>query len=104
MAAPIIPFRPPPSHEDAEERVRELARNTGNIFWSEHAQERMTEREIFMREALGTIREGRIDGKVVHDGPDRWKMTLRRRHAGRTVQVVVAISDSEGRLDVITVM
>ena len=68
MVSSIAPFRQPPSHEDAQGRVRELARNTGNIFWSEHAQERMNERDIIMREALGTIRGGRVDGRIVPDG------------------------------------
>ena len=104
MESLIVPFRQPPSHDDAQGRVRELARNTANIFWSEHAQQRMNERDIIMREALGTIRGGRIDGKIVSDGESRWKMTLRYRFAGRTVKVVVAISDHDDSLDVITAM
>ncbi|MDD9984392.1 MAG: DUF4258 domain-containing protein [Gammaproteobacteria bacterium] len=104
MDSLIVPFRQPPSHEDAQGRVRELARNTANIFWSEHAQQRMNERDIIMREALGTIRRGRVDGKIVPDGENRWKMTLRRRFAGRTVKVVIAVSDHDDNLDVITVM
>ena len=60
----------------------------------------MDEREISAREALVAIREGQIDGRIV---PDGWKATLRRRHAGRTVRVVVAISDDDD-LVVITVM
>ena len=104
MESSIVPFRQPPSNEDAQRRVRELAGNTGNIFWSEHAQERMNERDIIMREALGAIRGGRIDGKIVPDGESRWKMTLRRRFAGRTVKVVVAISDDDDNVDVITAM
>ena len=84
--------------------MRELAGNTANIFWSEHAQQRMHERDVIMREALGTIRGGRIDGKIVPDGGSRWKMTLRHRVAGRTVKVVVAISDDDDNLDVITAM
>lgn len=104
MESSVVPFRQPPSHEDAQERVRKLARNTGNIFWSEHAHVRMNERDIIMREALGTIRGGRIDGKIVPDGESRWKMTLRRRFAGRTVRVVVAVSGHDDNLDVITSM
>ena len=104
MESSIVPFRQPPSQEAAQERVRELARNTGNIFWSEHAQERMSERDIFMREALGALRGGRIDGKIVPDGENRWKLTLRRRFAGRIVRVVAAISDHDDSLDIITAM
>ena len=84
-------------------RAREIARKTDKIWWSEHCRERMEEREINAREALSTIREGQIDGTIVPDGDDGWKMTLRRRNAGRTVQIVVAISERDG-LTVITVM
>ena len=63
----------------------------------------MDEREISAREALGTIREGQVDGRIVPDGDQGWKMTLRRRHAVRTVQVVIAISDDD-ELVVITAM
>ena len=104
MASSIVPFRQPPSYEDAQARVCELAKRTGNTFWSEHTQERMNERDILMREALETIRGGRIDGKIVADGATRWKMTLRRRFAGRTVRVVVSVSDHDDNLDVITAM
>ena len=104
MESSIVPFRQPPSHEDTQERVHDLAKRTGNIFWSDHAQERMNERDIIMREAPGTIRGGRIDGKIVPDGEGRWKMTMRRRFVGRIVQVVVAVSDHDDNLDVITVM
>ena len=104
MESSVVPFRQPASPEDAHERVRELARDTANIFWSDHAQERMNERDIIMREALGTIRAGRVDGKIVPDGESRWKMTLRRRFAGRTVKVVVAVSDHDDNLVVVTAM
>ena len=75
----------------------------GNIWWSEHGRERMGEREIGVRKTLGAIRDGQIDGRIVTDGDQEWRKTLRRRHAGRTVQVVVAISDNDD-LTVITAM
>ena len=82
--------------------MRDGARNTGNILWNDHARERMEERDITDRQALRTIREGNIDGKIVPDGEDEWKLTLKKRDAGRTVHVVVAISGRE-ELTVITV-
>ena len=82
--------------------MRDGATNTGNILWTDHAHERMEEPGITDRQALRTIREGNIDGKIVPDGEDEWKLTLKKRDAGRTVHVVVAISDRE-ELTVITV-
>ena len=101
MSGTILPFRVPPSRQDALAKVRNGARNTGNILWTDHARERMEEREITYRQALRTIWEGNIDGKIVPDGEDEWKLTLKKRDAGRTVHVVVAISDGE-ELTVIT--
>ena len=82
--------------------MRDRARKTGNILWTDHACERMEERDITGRQALRTIREGKIDGKIVPDGEDEWRLTLKKRDAGRTVHVVVAISDRE-ELTAITV-
>ena len=103
MPSSILPFRQPPSRQETLARVHGIATNTSRILWSEHARERMDEREISAREALVAIREGQIDGRIVPDGDDGWKATLRRRHAGRTVRVGVAISDDDD-LVVITVM
>ena len=102
MSGTILPFRVPPSRQDALAKVRDGARNTGNILWTDHALERMEERGFNNRQALRTIREGNIDGKIVPDGEDEWKLTLKKQDAGQTVHVVVAISDRE-ELTVITV-
>ena len=102
MSGNILPFRIPPSRQEALAKVRNGARSTGNILWTDHARERMEEREISYRQALRTIWEGNINGKIVPDGEDEWKLTLKKRDAGRTVHVVVAISDRE-ELTVITV-
>ena len=102
MSGAVLPFRVPPSRQEALARVRDGARNTGNILWTDHVRERMEERDVTGRQALRTIREGNIDGKIVPDGEDEWKLTLKKRDAGRTVHVVVALSDRE-ELTVITV-
>ena len=102
MSGGVLLFRVPPSRHEALARVRDGARNTGNILWTDHARERMEERDITDRQALRTIREGNIDGKIVPDGEDEWKLTLKKRDAGRAVHVVVAISGADD-LTVITV-
>ena len=72
------------------------------MYWTRHALDRMSEREITSRQALRTMREGDIDDKIVPDGQDEWKVTLKRRDAGRAVHVVVVISGADD-LTVITV-
>ena len=102
MSGAVLPFRVPPSRQEALAKVRNAARSTGNIRWTDHARERLEERDILDRQALRTIWEGNIDGKIVPDGEDEWRLTLKKRDAGRTVHVVVAVSDHE-ELTVITV-
>lgn len=102
MNGDILPFRQPPSREEALARVRKIARKTSNIWWTEHVRMQMDDREINTQQALRTIREGEIHGRIVPEDEDEWKMTLRKRDAGQTVHVVVATSGSED-LFVITV-
>lgn len=83
-------------------RVSELANETFNIHWTEHALERMDEREITMRQALSTLRLGNIEGNPEPDEDGGWKLVLARRSAGTHVRLVVALDDDE--LYVVTVM
>ena len=102
MTGAVHPFRAPPSPQEALAQVRRRAEHSRNIAWTEHALDRMDEREITSRQALRTIREGNIAGRIVPDGENEWKVTPRKRDTGRTVHVVVALSGDED-LTVITV-
>ena len=76
------------------ERVRELAQDTFNIYWTSHAQERMEQRDIVDAQALRVLREGEAQGELELDGGD-WKTTLSKHCAGRLVHVVVALRESQ---------
>ena len=102
MTGAVLPFRAPPSPREALAQVRRRAEHSRNIAWTEHALDRMDEREITSRQALRTIREGDIADRLVPDGEDEWKVTLKKRDAGRAVHVVVALSGDED-LSVVTV-
>ena len=102
MTDAVLPFRASPPPGEALAQVRRRAEHGINIAWTEHALDRMDEREIVTRQALRTIREGDIADRIVPDGEDEWKVTLKKRDAGRTVHVVVALSGDEG-LTVVTV-
>lgn len=102
MTGAILPFRAPPPHQEALAQVRRRAEHSRNIAWTEHALDRMDEREITSRQALRTIRGGDIADRIVPDGEDEWKVTLKKRDTGRTVHVVVALAGKED-LTVITV-
>ena len=102
MTGAVLPFRAPPPRQEALAQVRRRAEHSGNIAWTQHALDRMDEREITSRQALRTMREGGITDRIVPDGEDGWKVTLKKRDTGRTVHVVVSLSGNED-LTVITV-
>lgn len=101
MSKKIIAF-PFLGRREILNRVSELANETFNIHWTEHALERMEEREITMRQALSTLRLGDIEGNPEPDKDGGWKLVLARRSAGTHVRLVVALDDDE--LYVVTVM
>lgn len=86
-----------------ESRVRSLALDSSNLrFDYPHFQTRLAERNVTMRQVLEVLRKG-----CVIDGPvtDKWgdtRVKLRRKVAGRRVQVVVAVKESH--LDLVTVI
>lgn len=79
----------------AEQRIKLLASSTGNIQWSDHALERMVEREIFDVDALRVLRNGNCEGEPERTQRDEWKCKMVRRVRGtREVGVVVIITNT----------
>ena len=76
-------------------RVRELAQETFNIYWTDHALERMDQRDIKDQQALRVLRSGTLQGELELIPDNDWKMTLGRRCAGRLVRVVAVLGESE---------
>ena len=94
MSAQIIRFRPGPTAKFLEQKVRELAADSGNIrFGPFHVKQRMGERNLNMRQVLECIRNGSRVGSPIKDEYGDWRLKLRRLVAGRRVQVVVAIKE-----------
>ena len=60
-----------------------------------HVLDRMDERAITSRQALGTVRRGEIVAGPETDEYGDAKVTLKRRYAGQLVRVVVAISERD---------
>jgi len=56
-----------------------------------HFQLRLKQRKVNMRQVLETIRKGNPVGSPKLDHWGDWRIKLRRKAAGRTVQVVVAV-------------
>lgn len=76
----------------AEKRIRELAKETGRIGWSDHARDRMEEREIFDVDALRVLREGHCTEAPEQTPRREWKCKMTKKIRGsREVGVVVVI-------------
>ena len=58
-----------------------------------HFQDRMVERGIDMRSVLEVLRKGRSVGPPELDQNGDWRVRMRRKAAGRRVNVVVAVHD-----------
>lgn len=62
----------------------------------------MDEREITMRQALTTLRKGRIERGPEVDELGGWKVVLARHASGRQVRVVTVLAG--GELVIVTVV
>jgi Domain of unknown function (DUF4258) len=95
---------PPPRPEVVRDAIRALAKDTANIQWRKHAQERMAERDITDRMALEVLRKGYVKGDVERgQDADEWVVKLVEQMKGRReVGVVVSVVGGT-KLRVITV-
>ena len=84
--------------------VRAAAADSDRIGWSDHARARMEERNVTMRQALDTLRNGKIVSGPTLDEYGEWRVTLRKRSAGRATRVAVAIKEGGRNLTVVTVI
>ncbi|WP_223507796.1 DUF4258 domain-containing protein [Pseudomonas sp. BF-B-25] len=91
----LLPF--PLPKKKALEIIREIAMNSGRVFYSTHARSRMTDRDITMPDVMECLSRGQIT-----DGPARmpsgdWRFTISWFRAGSPLQVVGAIDiDDDG--------
>ena len=99
MDEKIVPLRAKqpssvPSREELVEKIRELAKETINLrFDHPHIQQRLAERGITMRQILEVLRHGRATSNPTPDGYGDWRIKLKRKVAGRRVQVVLAVKE-----------
>jgi hypothetical protein len=97
-----VPFRMRP--DKALKIIRQLAADSANIAWSQHARERMVSREISDRTAVGVLREGYIKGPVEPgSNPGEWKTKVCKEVKGRREVGVVIVIVRAKRLFVKTV-
>lgn len=83
---------------DARARIAEIAKqSTGDIFFSDHCEMRMIERQITLRQVLQVLRRGEIVGDVAWntDKERGWKMKLKCVAAGSEIVVVAKLIERE---------
>lgn len=93
-----------PSTRAMEVMVHQLAQSTDNISWSDHALERMEEREISDVVAVEVLRHGTLEG-AVEPGKNagEWKAKMTMPVKGRREVGVVVLTVRNARLYVKTV-
>ncbi|MBZ9985715.1 DUF4258 domain-containing protein [Mesorhizobium sp. BH1-1-5] len=93
-----------PRAKDFEKRIRTLAAVTKNVRWSQHALDRMAERDITIRVALNVLREGMVVGNVEPGkGVGEWKAKIVHNVKGRRDVGVIAVLVKSNRINVSTV-
>lgn len=91
MTAQIVPFGLP--RPIAEEVIHRLAReNKFGMAEKEQFELKMLERGFDMRQVLETIKEGVVNQGPTMDEYGEWRCRVKRRVAGRSVRVAVAIT------------
>ena len=99
MSENIVPFRarrpsPEPNRDELVQRIRTLAADSINLKYDHlHIRERLDARGITMRQILEVLRHGSVLTGPSLDEFGDWRLKLKRRVAGRRVQVVVAVKE-----------
>jgi uncharacterized protein DUF4258 len=100
MSQNVIRFpgsQPSPSAPTATEMVKQIQKwaNSGEPrrmrFDEPHFKQQLDARQLNMRQVLETVRKGCPVGTPKLDEWGDWRIKLRRKVAGRRVQVVVAL-------------
>lgn len=99
---PVTKFRA--TRQWAQQRIRTLAANTGNVRWGQHAREQMDKRGITDMDVLKVLRAGHIETDPIRSNQsDGWRVKVTKPHAGgREIGVVTVILD-RGFLRLVTV-
>jgi hypothetical protein len=96
----VVPFGLPRSV--AEELIHRLAK-ANEFGMASDFMSKMLVRKFDMRQVLETIKEGVVNQVPARDEYGEWKCRIKRRVAGRTVRVVVAISSAQTFLTLISI-
>lgn len=75
--------------------IRELAKNSLNVFVEPHAKKRMKQRKITLTQVLACLCLGVVDEPAHENIRGNWKCTLRHQHAGDMVRLVAVLEKDD---------
>lgn len=89
-------------HRDLDEAtartvVAEIAKDSANVFFTHHAEARMTQRGITRTQVLRCLTHGRITEGPYRDSNGSWKLTMNAASADDVITVVAALDWRESR-------
>lgn len=82
--------------------LREIAEDSAQVIFTQHARLRMRQRKVSPVQVLACLQRGIVSEPVALDVHGNWKLTVTQRVAGKELNVAVAI-DVPKRAIVITV-
>jgi hypothetical protein len=75
--------------------IRNLAKDSLNVFVEPHAKKRMKQRNITRTQVMACLLQGCIDEPAHLNIKGNWKCTLRHQHAGDIVRVVAVLEKDD---------
>jgi len=96
-----LPF--PLSKKKATQILREVSEDSGRVFFTKHARERMQERCITRPDVMCCLEEGQITDGPFPNPNGNWQCTMNWFRAGSPLTVVVVIDYDENGNHVVIV-
>ena len=75
--------------------IRELAKESQKVFFTNHARERMSQRNIATSQIFRCLKTGVITEEPFRDPKGNWKLTLESMCAGDLITVAVVLDHNE---------
>ncbi len=86
----------------AKELITKLAKDSGKVFFTKHAEKRMKERKVTRTQVSRCLLHGHITEGPYRDIHGNWKQTLETISAGDHISVVAVLErDSSGDMIII---
>jgi Tol biopolymer transport system component len=89
----------PLQKDQAQDILRQVAEDSSRIIFTNHAEDRMYEREITRTDIIRVLRTGSIKEGPSQAAKGNWEMKVEGKSAGTWVTVAIAIDYKELRED-----